>query len=145
MDKLHPDGHPLPLGFPHTRGQELETKTHYYQVRFELHVAFCVLILGHAVSLTNEQRGKELLATRDTALNNYPSSLCGPPGWPSEIREEDMPTPKQNGTSATLILPEPSRKGQWRATSILFCLWYLALPSGSPVPIQRPQVMGFLL
>lgn len=81
------------------------------------------------VSLTNEQRGKELLATRDAALNNYPSSLCGPPGCPSEIREENMPTPKQNGTSAPLIHPEPSRKknngGQFPSCSLYDTLLHL--------------------
>lgn len=128
----------------HTHEDGSLEQTHYYHVMFELHIAFCVLILGHTVSLTNEQRRKELLATRDAALNNYPSSLCGSPRWPSEIREEDMPTLKQNKTSAPLIHSDPSKKKQWRATSILFYLWYLALPSGGPVPIQRPQVMRFL-
>lgn len=88
------------------------------------------------VSLTNEQRGKELLATRDAALNNCPSSLCGPPGCPSEIREENMPTPKQNGTSAPLIHPEPSRKKTIEANfhPVLFMIPCSTFWEPSPYP-----------
>lgn len=106
-------------------------QNHSYHVRFELHILLWILILGHTVSLANEQgEGDFCLQETQPLTATHPSvALLG-----GLLRLEKR-TCQLLSRMGLLSHPEPSRKKQGTAAStLLFMAPHSTLWESRPFP-----------